>query len=124
LRLDWHCGFLFSWEVTKTQEVMALFAHWLYMSLKFNNGYRMAEDKALCPPRKKERPEMVPHPLDTQIYTTDQVAKALSVSVRTILRAIELGKLDAKKQGKQFLITREAVRKYWESLPSAKAAKE
>lgn len=72
------------------------------------------------PPRKKERPEMVPHPLDTQIYTTDEVAKALKISVRTVLRAIELGKLEAKKQGKQFLITREAIRRYWDSLPSAR----
>jgi hypothetical protein len=25
LRLDWNSGFLFSWEVTKTQEVLAMF---------------------------------------------------------------------------------------------------
>jgi excisionase family DNA binding protein len=73
------------------------------------------------PPRKKERPELVPHPLDTQIYTTDQVALSLNVSVRTILRAIETGKLEARKAGKAYLITREAIRKYWESLPAGRA---
>jgi excisionase family DNA binding protein len=76
------------------------------------------------PPKKKEHPEMVPHPLDTQIYTTDQVAKALNLSVRTILRAIETGKLKARKAGKQYLITRDAVREYWESLPASRATKE
>jgi excisionase family DNA binding protein len=71
------------------------------------------------PPKKKARPEMVSHPLGTEIYGTEQVAQALNLSVRTILRAIEKGQLEAKKTGKQYLITREAVRKYWESLPAA-----
>jgi excisionase family DNA binding protein len=71
------------------------------------------------PPKKKARPEMIPHPLGTEIYGTEQVAQALNLSVRTILRAIEKGQLEAKKAGKQYLITREAVRQYWESLPPA-----
>jgi excisionase family DNA binding protein len=70
------------------------------------------------PPKKKVRPEIVAHPLGTEVYTTEQVAESLNLSVRHILRLIESGKLEAKKTGKQFLITREAVRQYWESLPS------
>jgi excisionase family DNA binding protein len=70
------------------------------------------------PPKKKVRPEIVAHPLGTEVYTTEQVAESLNLSVRHILRLIEAGKLEAKKTGKQYLITREAVRKYWESLPS------
>jgi excisionase family DNA binding protein len=71
------------------------------------------------PPKKKVRPEHIPHPLGTEVYSTDQVAQALNLSVRHILRAIQSGQLEAKKTGKQYLITQEAVRKYWESLPSA-----
>jgi excisionase family DNA binding protein len=71
------------------------------------------------PPKKKVRSEHVPHPLGTEVYSTDQVAQALNLSVRHILRAIQSGQLEAKKTGKQYLITQEAVRKYWESLPSA-----
>ena len=75
------------------------------------------------PPKKKVVTEIVPHPLGTQIYDTEQVAKALNLSVRTILRAIEKGELEAKKTGKQYLITREAVQKYWDSIPSAAKGK-
>jgi excisionase family DNA binding protein len=71
------------------------------------------------PPKRKVRPEHIPHPLGTEVYSTDQVAQALNLSVRHILRAIQSGQLEAKKTGKQYLITQEAVRKYWESLPSA-----
>jgi excisionase family DNA binding protein len=71
------------------------------------------------PPKKKPQPEFLPHPLGTEVYSTEQVAKALGLSVTHILRAIKKGELEAKKTGKQYLITREAVRKYWESLPSA-----
>jgi excisionase family DNA binding protein len=71
------------------------------------------------PPKKKVRPEHIPHPLGTEVYSTDQVAQALNLSVRHILRAIKAGELEAKKTGKQYLITQEAVRKYWASLPSA-----
>ena len=71
------------------------------------------------PPKKKVRPEHIPHPLGTEVYSTDQVAQALNLSVRHILRAIKSGELEAKKTGKQYLITQEAVQKYWESLPSA-----
>jgi excisionase family DNA binding protein len=71
------------------------------------------------PPKRKVRPEHIPHPLGTEVYSTDQVAQALNLSVRHILRAIQSGQLEAKKTGKQYLITQDAVRKYWESLPSA-----
>jgi excisionase family DNA binding protein len=60
-----------------------------------------------------------PHPLGTELYTTAQVAQALHLSVRTILRAIKSGKLAARRTGKQFLITRDAVQAYWDGLPLA-----
>jgi excisionase family DNA binding protein len=69
------------------------------------------------PPKKKVRPEHVPHPLGTEVYSTDQVVQALNLSVRHVLRAIKQGKIEARKTGKQYLIMRDAVRKYWESLP-------
>jgi excisionase family DNA binding protein len=69
------------------------------------------------PAKKKARPEFVTHPLGTEIYTVEQVAAALSLSPKYIYKAIKEGRLDAKKTGKQFLMTREDVRKFWESLP-------
>jgi excisionase family DNA binding protein len=69
------------------------------------------------PPKKKARSEFVTHPLGTEIYTVEQVAAALSLSPKYIYKAIREGKLEARKTGKQFLITREDVRKFWESLP-------
>jgi excisionase family DNA binding protein len=71
------------------------------------------------PPKKKVRPERFPHPLGTEVYSTAQVAQALNLSVRHILRAIQRGELEARKTGKQYLITQAAVRRYWESLPLA-----
>ena len=62
-------------------------------------------------------PSQMPHPLGTELYTTAQVAQALHLSVRTILRAIKSGKLPARRAGKQFLITRDAVQGYWERMP-------
>jgi excisionase family DNA binding protein len=62
---------------------------------------------------------MVTHPLGTEIYSVKQVAESLGLSTKTIYEAIEAGRLKAKRTGKQFLITREAVREYWESLPDA-----
>jgi excisionase family DNA binding protein len=76
------------------------------------------------PPKLKAQTQgMVTHPLGTEIYTTEQVAQALNLSVRTILRAIEKGELEARKAHKQYLITREAVQKFWESLPHASQQK-
>jgi excisionase family DNA binding protein len=70
------------------------------------------------PPKPKAQTQgIVTHPLDTEIYTTADVAQALKVSVRLVLNAIERGDLEARKAGKQYLITREAVRKFWEGLP-------
>ncbi len=63
------------------------------------------------------RPEMVTHPLGTEIYSTEQVAQALGLSVRYILNAIRKGQLEARKAGKAYLITREAVRQFYEGLP-------
>jgi excisionase family DNA binding protein len=59
------------------------------------------------------------HPLGTEIYTTTQMAQALHLSVRMILRAIKSGKLTARRTGKQFLITQDAVQRYWDGLPLA-----
>ncbi len=72
----------------------------------------------MTPKRKGQtRPEMVTHPLGTEIYSTEQVAQALGLSVRYILNAIRKGQLEARKAGKAYLITREAVRQFYESLP-------
>jgi len=62
---------------------------------------------------------MVTHPLGTEIYSAKQVAESFGLSYVTILRAIKSGQLKAKKTGKNFLITREAVRDFWENLPEA-----
>ncbi len=67
--------------------------------------------------KKKARSEFVTHPLGTEIYTVEQVAAALNLSPKYIYKAIQEGKLEARKTGKQFLLTREDVRKFWESLP-------
>jgi excisionase family DNA binding protein len=76
------------------------------------------------PPKNKAQTQgMVTHPLGTEIYTTADVAQALKVSVRYVLKAIEQGELEARKAGKSFLITREAVRQFWESLPTAQKRK-
>jgi excisionase family DNA binding protein len=73
------------------------------------------------PPKRKREVlrAVVTHPLGTEIYTTEEVAGVLKRSVRTILRAIRSGKLEARKAGRDYLITREAVQKYFESLPKA-----
>ena len=59
------------------------------------------------------------HALGEEVFTTDQVAHDLNLSVKTIYRAIQNGELQARKTGKQFLITRSAVRAYYEGLPLA-----
>jgi excisionase family DNA binding protein len=69
--------------------------------------------------KKHREVQMITHPLGTEIYSVKQVAASLGLSTKTIYEAIEAGKLQAKKTGKQFLITREAVREYFESLPAA-----
>lgn len=67
--------------------------------------------------KRKSHPEFVTHPLGTEIYTVEQVAAALSLSPKYIYKAIKEGKLEARKTGKQLLMTREDVRRFWESLP-------
>jgi excisionase family DNA binding protein len=73
----------------------------------------------MLPQQPASLPSPRPHPLGTELYTTAQVAQALHLSVRTILRAIKSGKLAARRTGKQFLITRDAVQAYWDAMPRA-----
>jgi excisionase family DNA binding protein len=74
------------------------------------------------PKRKAETSGTVRmHVLGEEVFTTDQVAHDLNISVRTVLRAIHTGKLQARKTGKQFLMTRSAVRAYYEGLPLVEA---
>ena len=74
--------------------------------------------------KKRTRAQDGHTPTSVQRFTTvKQVADRLGLSTKTIYEAIEAGKLQAKKTGKQFLITREAVREYLESLPSGKKRK-
>jgi excisionase family DNA binding protein len=63
-----------------------------------------------------------PSPLVHPVYTTAQVAAALRLSTRTILRAIVGGHLEARKVGKLYLIAQDAVQRYWQSLPLATEA--
>jgi excisionase family DNA binding protein len=72
------------------------------------------------PKRKAETSAGVrTHVLGEEVFSTDQVAHDLNISVRTVLRAIHSGKLKARKAGKQYLMTRAAIREYWEGLPEA-----
>jgi excisionase family DNA binding protein len=71
------------------------------------------------PKRKAETSGVRTHVLGEEVFTTDQVAHDLNISVRTILRAIHSGKLQARKAGKSFLMTRSAVRAFYEGLPLA-----
>jgi excisionase family DNA binding protein len=73
----------------------------------------------MLPQHQALPPSQCPHPLGTELYTTTQVAQALHLSVRTILRAIKSGKLTARRTGKQFLITQDAVQAYWDRMPLA-----
>ena len=63
-----------------------------------------------------------PSPLAHPVYTTAQVAAALRLSTRTILRAIVGGQLEARKVGKLYLIAQDAVQRFWERLPLATEA--
>jgi excisionase family DNA binding protein len=79
----------------------------------------LEEESPMPPHQQALPPSQRPHPLGTEVFTTAQVAQALHLSVRTILRAIKSGKLTARRTGKQFLITRGAVQAYWEGMPLA-----
>jgi len=57
--------------------------------------------------------------LGEEVFTTDKIAHDFDISVRTVLRAIKSGKLKARKMGKQYVMTRTAVREWFESLPFA-----
>jgi excisionase family DNA binding protein len=72
---------------------------------------------------KAETDSVVSHPLGTELYTTTDAAHALRLSVRAILNAIGRGDLEARKVGKQYLMTREAVKQFWAHCPLAKATK-
>jgi excisionase family DNA binding protein len=70
------------------------------------------------PKRKTETSAGVrTHVLGEEVFTTDEVAHDLHISVRTVLRAIHAGKLTARRAGKQYLLTRAAVREWWEGMP-------
>ncbi len=72
------------------------------------------------PKRKAETSAAVrTHVLGEEVFTTDQVAHDLNISVRTVLRAIHDGRIKARKIGKQYLMTRSAVRAFYEGLPLA-----
>jgi excisionase family DNA binding protein len=72
------------------------------------------------PKRKAETATGVrTHVLGEEVFTTDQVAHDLNISVITVLRAIHNGTLKARKAGKQYLMTRSAVRAFYEGLPLA-----
>jgi excisionase family DNA binding protein len=71
----------------------------------------------------EDGPVLGSHPLDTEVYRIQEVAEALKLSVKTIRRAIQKGELEARKTGKQYLITKEAVQRYWNRLPYASAVK-
>src|SRR5262245_57290785 len=73
------------------------------------------------PPKRKPLSPPTVSPIG-DVYTTEEVAGMLKLSVRTILRAIAHRQLEARKAGRAYLITREAVRQYWESLPRTTAA--
>jgi len=77
------------------------------------------EEHSMPPHQQALPPNQSQHPLGMEIFTTAQVAQALHLSVRTILRAIKSGKLTARRTGKQFLITRDAVQAYWDRMPLA-----
>ena len=73
------------------------------------------------PKRKAETSAGVrTHVLGEEVYTTEQVAHDLNISVRTVLRAIHDGKLQARKLGKQYLITRPAVRAFYLNVAPTK----
>ncbi len=57
------------------------------------------------------------HP--NELFTTEEIAQDLRRGPRTILRLIKDGKLEARKQGRDWLITREAIQKYMNSLPTS-----
>jgi excisionase family DNA binding protein len=76
------------------------------------------------PKRKAETSAAVrTHVLGEEVFTTDQVAHDLNISVRTVLRAIHDGRIKARKIGKQYLMTRSAVRAFYEGLPLADGEK-
>lgn len=64
------------------------------------------------------------HVLGDEIFTTDKIAHDFDISVRTVLRAIRSGKLQARKMGKQYVITRIAVREWFESMPLVEGEKD
>jgi excisionase family DNA binding protein len=69
------------------------------------------------PKRKAETATRVRmYVLGEEVFTTEQVAHDLNISVRTVLRAIHSGTLKARKVGRQYLITRAAVRVFWKGL--------
>ena len=58
------------------------------------------------PKRNRNLCRVRPHVLEEEVFTTNQVAHDLNISVRTVLRVIHAGNLTARKTGKKYLITR------------------
>ncbi len=52
-----------------------------------------------------------------ELYTTEEAAQMLRISTRTILRAIEAGQIKAKRVGRGYRITKDALAAYWQGAP-------
>ncbi len=50
---------------------------------------------------------------DLKIYTIKELSHTLQVSPRTLYEYIKQGKIDAKRLGKKYHITQEALEKYF-----------
>jgi excisionase family DNA binding protein len=59
-----------------------------------------------------------PHVLGEQVFTTEQIAHDLNISVRTVLRAIQDGTLEARVMGKSYVVTGASVREWWDNRPT------
>jgi putative molybdopterin biosynthesis protein len=49
---------------------------------------------------------------DTTMYTVEEIAKMLKVSTETIRKLIARGEIKAKRIGKQYRVTQEALDEY------------
>jgi excisionase family DNA binding protein len=67
-------------------------------------------------PQKKTMRSARPLALGTEILTTAEAAEDCHVSVRTIYRAIQSGKLKAYRLNKDFRIKRDDLRAWFEGL--------
>jgi putative molybdopterin biosynthesis protein len=49
---------------------------------------------------------------EEQVYTVEEIAKILKVSVETVRRLIARGSIEARRVGSQYRITKQALDKY------------